>query len=141
MVKTARVSVILILIAGVLPAVVSVGCSTVAPQEPRADVVTEEGRIFIVDRTAKRWDVTHAVRNYGFVASQFQFGLGPNAIRPILDPEMLSAGDPGYPTSDQTFLVIGTTVAGESRAYRIDHLNGHEVVDETFVDVHVAVGW
>jgi hypothetical protein len=118
-----------------------VGCSTSAPEEPKADVVSENGRIFIVDRTGKKWDVTHAVRNYGFVASEFQFGLGPNAIKPILNPEMIPPGGPGYPRDDDTFLVIGTAIEGDSRAYRIDHLNGHEVVDEQFGDVHVAVGW
>jgi hypothetical protein len=117
------------------------GCSSTAPEEPKADVVSEGGKILIVDRTGKKWDVTHAVQKYGFVASEFQFGLGPNAITPILDPEMISPGESGYPGSDQTFLMIGATIGGDSRAYRIDHLNGHEVVDEAFANVHVAVGW
>ena len=125
--------------AGLL-AVVS-GCSSTAPEEQRAEVVTQNGKIFIVDRTGKHWDVTHAVEEYGFVANQFQFGLGPNAIRPILNPEMVSPGESGYPGAGETFLIIGTTIGGESRAYRISHLNFHEVVDESFGDVHVAVGW
>jgi len=117
------------------------GCSSTAPEEPRAVVVTEAGKTFIVDRTGKKWDVTHAVQAYGFVAGEFQFGLGPNAIKPILDPEMISPGESGYPSSDGTFLIIGTTIDEDSRSYRISDLNGREVADEAFGDVHVAVGW
>ena len=51
--------------------------------------------IYIVDRTGKRWDVTHAVNNYDFDPNQFEFGLGPFAIEPILNPEMIGPGNPG----------------------------------------------
>jgi hypothetical protein len=118
-----------------------VSCSSTTITEQEAEVVTEDNRIFIVDQTGKKWDVTEAVRTYRFVASQFEFGLGPNAIRPIIDPEMLSPGDGGYGPADKTDYVIGTTLEGESRAYPINVLNLHEVVDDAFGDVHVAVGW
>ncbi|UCG53758.1 MAG: DUF3179 domain-containing protein [Candidatus Latescibacterota bacterium] len=54
---------------------------------------------------------------------------------------MLSPGDPNYPDEGGTFVVIGTTIGGESRAYPIHVLNRHEIVDDAFGDVHVAVGW
>ena len=118
------------------------GCSSITEEElPLADVQREGDTIFIVDQTGKKWDVTHAVEQYGFDAGQFEFGLGPDAIKPIIGSGMLSPGDPFYPSDDGTFLVIGTTIGGESRAYPIHVLNSHEIVDDNFGDVHVAVGW
>ena len=116
-------------------------CSSSTITEEEAEVVSEDNRIFIVDQAGKKWDVTDAVRKYRFVAAQFEFGLGPNAIRPIIDPEMLSPGENGYGPGDKTEYVIGTTLEGDSSAYPINVLNLHEVVDESFGDVHVAVGW
>lgn len=118
------------------------GCTTEPPVFPTAEVVGgPDDRIYIVDLTGKKWDVTHAVEHYGFVAEEFQHGAGPNAIPPIDQPEMLSPGDPGYPQDDEIFLVIGTTIDGDTRSYSIGDLNRHEVVNESFGDVHVAVGW
>ena len=117
------------------------GCSTEKPEEERATVQRVGDKIFIVDQTGKRWDVTHAVQKYGFVADQFQFGIGPNAIKPIINPVLVGPGQGGYPSSSSTFIVIGTEIGGDSRAYAISDLNPHEIVDEKFGDQHVAVGW
>lgn len=106
-----------------------------------ANVHQEGDRIFIVDRTGKRWDVTHAVREYGFVAREFQFGLGPTAIPPILNPTHLSPGDPGYPADQATFLTMGTEINGDARGYPLSVMSRHEVVDERFGDAHVAVAY
>jgi hypothetical protein len=106
-----------------------------------AEVIKENDRIFIEDRTGKRWDVTHAENKYGLKAERFQFGLGPNAIPPILNPEFLSPGEVGYPASDQTFLVIGTALNNDPRAYSISDLTRHEVADEQFGSTHVAVAY
>jgi hypothetical protein len=112
----------------------------VATVDKKADS-TGNDSIFIIDRTGKRWDVTHAVNEYGFVAGQFQFGAGPYAIRPILEPEMLSPGDPGYPASDESMRVIGTSLNGSVRAYPLHILAGHEIADEKFGNIYVAVGY
>ena len=87
-----------------------------------ADVIftpdtSDSGRIFIRDYTGKEWDVTHAVNEYGFKAERFQFGLGPFAIRPILDPEFISSEDPEFIQINENELVIGTVINGEARAY------------------------
>jgi hypothetical protein len=95
----------------------------------------------IEDRTGKRWDVTHAENKYGLKAERFQFGLGPNAIPPILNPEFLSPGEVGYPASDQTFLVIGTALNNDPRAYAISDLIRHEVAEELFDSTYVAVAY
>ena len=49
----------------------------------------------ITDRTGKQWDITYAVQNYGFDPDGFQFGLGPDAIKPILDPQIVCEGEDG----------------------------------------------
>ena len=105
-------------------------------------VVTGDGeQIIIVDRTGKEWDITHAVKKYQMKPENFQFGLGPEAIPPILNPEFTSPGDPGHPDNDQTFLVIGTEINGESRAYPIFVMKSHEIVDDKFGDAYVAVAY
>jgi len=109
--------------------------------EQQAEVIKEDGKIFIVDKTKKAWDITHAVHNYGFEAESFQYGLGPYAIQPILNPQMLSAGESGYPSSNETFLVIGTNLNGDTRAYPLSVLGRHEVTDEKFGNDYVAVAY
>ena len=117
------------------------GCDVFNPSDETAEVITRGDKIFIKDRTGKEWDVTHAVSEYGFEADKFQFGLGPNAIRPILNPKMVSPGSAGYPGNNEDFLVIGTTLSGDTRAYPLNVLSRHEVADEVFQDTHVAVAY
>ena len=108
--------------------------------EPKG-IIHEDARIFIVDRTGKRWDVTHAKKRYAMEPSKFQFGLGPNAIRSILTPKMLSPGDSGYPANEADFLVLGTTLHDRTRSYSIIDLTRHEIADEKFGNLHVAVAY
>jgi len=123
------------------------------PSSPDANfepegIIHEDARIFIVDRTGKRWDVTHAKKRYDMEPSKFQFGLGPNAIRPILTPKMLSPGDTDYPDDEADFLVLGTTLndgtrplSDGTRSYSIIDLTRHEIADEKFGNLHVAVAY
>ncbi len=104
-------------------------------------VVFDGDKIFITDRTGKQWDITHAVHEYNFDPVEFEHGLGPFAIKPIQNPKMLSPGDPGYPAPEVSSRVIGTTINGDSRAYLLDDLFGHEIANDRFVDTHVAVGF
>ena len=98
-------------------------------------------KIFIIDRTGKEWDITHAVNVYGFEPDRFMFGLGPDAIKPILKPQMLSPGDEGYPENTAGFTVMGTSFNGLPRAYKLTVMSSHEVVDEVFGTAHVAVAY
>lgn len=104
-------------------------------------VINENNRIFIVDKTDKKWDVTHAVNEYGFDLGQFEFGSGPFAIQPILDPKMLNRGDPGYPGQNEEFLVLGVKINDEARAYPLDLLFSHEVADDRFDSLYVAAAF
>ncbi len=114
--------------------------------EATATVENENDEIFIVDRTGKRWNVTHAVNAYGFKAEEFQFGLGPFAIRPIILGQlgqMYEAGDSQYPSDDSDILVMGVKIEGDVRAYPISVMSQQEVADESFgsTPVHVAVAY
>jgi hypothetical protein len=102
---------------------------------------TDSGGIFIRDWTGKEWDVTHAVEKYGFEAERFRHGLGPYAIQPILNPELISTEDPRFNDIDGENLVIGTVINGSARAYPLSVLRSHEIVNEKFYRTHVAVGY
>jgi hypothetical protein len=118
-------------------------CESVIPEPPTGFVVDEpetSGK-FIVDSTGKRWDVTHAFERYNMRPEEFQFGVGPNSIRPLFEPRMIRPGEPGYPPPNDQRIVIGVRLMGEARAYNVDDLNSHEVVNERFMGVPVAVGW
>jgi len=111
------------------------------PNNQTAEVIKEGDQILIKDNTGKKWDVTHAVNNYRFKAADFQFGLGPFAIQPIIEPEMLTIGDLHYPDQNDSRIVIGTSIHGEARAYPLEVLSRHEIVDEKFDSTYVAVGY
>lgn len=98
-------------------------------------------RIFIVDQSGKSWDITHAVNKYGFIADQFQYGIGPFAIPPIQNPDFFSPGESGYPGDEETFLMMGVMINDEERGYPLNTMSRHEVVDEVFISTHVAVAY
>ena len=115
---------------------------TTSNQETRSEATLEQREVvFITDRTGKKWDVTHARDKYGMIPSGYQYGLGPYAIRPIMNPRMLFPNDLGYPGSNDIFLILGTSLNGFTRAYPIGVLSRHEVANEQFGDAHVAVAY
>ncbi len=96
-------------------------------------------KIFITDRTGKKWDITHAVERYEMDPENFNFGLGPNAIPPITEAKFLKPGDSDYPESNANFTVIGIAGGNEARAYPTYILARREVVDDKFLGTHLAV--
>ncbi len=116
---------------------------TTPPDSGNADttVTNPAGQIFITDRRGEKWNITHAVENYGFIASRFQHGLGKDKIRPINDPDFLFPGDDGYPSSGSSFQVIGTVINQAARSYDLGDLFFHEIVNDTFGDTHVTIGF
>ena len=116
-------------------------CETVIPDFQAGDVIVHGDTIILVDVNGKEWDISYAVSKYKMVAFRWEFGLGVNAIRPIIDPIMLEEGDRAYPDDDFTQICIATTINGDSRAYSTNDLNTHEVVDDWIGGVPVAVGW
>jgi hypothetical protein len=125
------------LLAVAMVAAALAGCSFTEVNE---DVSAPE-RVILTDQTGKEWDVTTAVHKYGFEVDRFEFGLGPRAIRPLIEPEMLSPGDLGYPADDAPFLVIGVSIDQDDRAYGKMDLTKNEVVDEFIGEAPVAVAY
>lgn len=105
------------------------------------DTGNDDRRIIITDRTGKEWDITHAVEKYGFDPGGFQFGLGPDAIKPITNPRMLCPGDDGYPENEDGSLIMGVELNGLTRAYSLAIMSRHEVALEQFAGTDVAVAY
>jgi len=108
------------------------------PGEPGPGEPGPDEPVTIQDMTGKVWDVTYAVRELGFKLKNFNFGMGPHAIRPIVRPAFLEPGDPGYPPPDATFRVLGTTAGDDPRAYAVTDINMREVVNDRVGDLHFA---
>ena len=104
------------------------------------EIVEEEERIFIVG-SSKKWDITHAVKVYGFDPAMFDGGAGPSAIPPINDPKMLSPGDPGYPSGSEDMIILGFNYGDEARAYPLQVLASHEIINELFDTTAIAVAY
>ncbi len=125
----------------ILLTIIGVSCSLVDSEPQGGEVIREDGKIFVKDQTGKKWDITHAVENYGFDPGVFRHGLGPNAIRPIQNPQMLRPGESGYPNQNEEMVVLGTNLSGDSRAYPLSVLIRHEIANEKFGDTHVSVAY
>ncbi len=105
-----------------------------------ADTTGKNDRtVILTDRTGKKWDITYAYNHYNMDPSQFYYDLGPNAFIPVQNPKFFTPGDPGFPTSTNTNVVIGLNYRGEQRAYPLYILKSHEVVNDDFSGVPVAV--
>jgi len=111
------------------------GCSV----EEVSVVEGERDRVVITDVKGETWDITTAAYDYGMAPEKFDHGLGKDAIVPLDNPPMLSPGDRGYPTDDATFLIVGTVVGDDIRAYGKLDIIRNEVVDEVIGGAHLAV--
>ena len=140
MINLTKLGLALIMVGALLP---FSGCADYVepPGGPARIFHEEDGRALITDVTGKTWDITHARDKYGIQPPDFQFGSGPFAIRPINDPLMWSPGESGYPATGETFRVLATRLNGLAKAYPLDIMSRHEIVNETFGETHVAVGY
>jgi hypothetical protein len=101
-----------------------------------ANVVREDGNVYIVDQTGERWDVTQA-ESRGFDPRGFQYGIGKNAIPPLDDSQLRESGD-GMPSRVR---VIAVGEGDEARAYSVPRLTRHEIVNAQVGEDPVAVGY
>ena len=99
-------------------------------------VIKENERIYIVDRTGERWDITQAV-SLGFDPDGFDFGLGKNAFTP-LDDSLLTDNTADVPSGAR---VIGVADGSTAKAYTISRLMGHEISNSTIGQEPVAVSF
>ncbi len=106
--------------------------------------ITEDdtnNQVTITDRTGKEWDITHAVKEYGLEPGKFNYGLGPNAIQPINFPQVISEGMNGYPSDNSGISVIGVNINDDVRAYPVQILASHEVVNDRIGGLNVSVNY
>ena len=122
-----------------LIAVFGVQCKDKATGLGPTNISTQDSQVFIRDDTGRDWDVTHAKEKYGMKPELFQYGLGVGAIPAINDPVFLSPGEAGYPGNNESFMVLGVEIDGDARAYRMTTLARHEVVNDWFGELPVAV--
>ena len=101
-----------------------------------AGVAREGDRVFIVDRTGERWDVTQAA-SLGFNPHGFQFGIGREAIRP-LDESSLAEEAPGL---DADVRVIGVENGPDAHAYVVRKLTRHEIANTELNDTPIAAAY
>ena len=66
--------------------------------------------------------------------------LWNDAIPSILDPEFLTVSEAHGKYYDSE-PIIGVEIAGEARAYSIDYLNHHEVVNDRLAGQDILVTW
>ena len=101
-----------------------------------AVVVRENARVYIVDRTGERWDVSEA-EIAGFNAEGFQYGLGRDALTPLDSGALTNAA-----SGPEPFVrVIGMASGDEASAFSVATLREHEVLNATLAGKPVAVGY
>ncbi len=66
--------------------------------------------------------------------------LGKDGIPAILDPEFIPANQAGAQMEPQE-RVLGVSINGDHRAYPLNLLSRHEIVNDTVGGVPVAVTW
>jgi len=101
-----------------------------------SSVLREADKIYIVDRTGERWDVTQA-KSIGFDPHRFQYGIGREAFTPL---------DESYLSDDTFFVSRGLRVIGvlggtEAHAYSVPKLRRHEIANTTIDSKPIAVGY
>ena len=115
------------------------GCSFSSTDVENVPGTTEP--VYITDINGEKWDISHAIRHYGFDLEGFSPSKGPYARPPIIDPEMISPDEPGYPPDGATARVIATYIGGEGRAYPIVAIVRNEVVVDRVAGTPVTVAY
>lgn len=77
-----------------------------------AVVVKQDSKVYLLDRTGERWDITQAV-SIGFDPNHFEFGIGRNAFNPLDDTHW----QPSSKQKDSRMRIIGIAGEGEAHAY------------------------
>ena len=99
-------------------------------------VIERDDRVFILDRTGEKWDVTQA-RELGFIPRQFQFGIGKDAFTPLVDDDLTDS----HPIKSDSTRVIGVDIAGDAHAYDVLRLAKHEIANTTLSGQPIAAGY
>jgi hypothetical protein len=119
----------------IVSAVFILGCVEVS-EEAFSNVKQKDGRIYIIDQTGHKWDVTQA-ESLGFKPEGFQYGLGKDAFTPLDDSRLTGSTD-GVAGG---LRVIGISEGAEAKAYSVSRLRYHEIANSTLGGTPVAVGY
>jgi len=95
--------------------------------------IKEGGKVYIVDQTGERWDITQAV-SIGFDPRYFEFGIGRNAFNPLDESNWKTTPEDKY----SQMRVIGVTGNGDAHAYSVAKLWSHETAN-TFLGAQPIV--
>ena len=103
-------------------------------QRPSRPVAVDNGKFFEEDGTQYLWggpdESQHfVVDNLTLEPEQFHYGLGREAFPALIEPEFVTAEAAGAWLSDDA-RVLGLEIDGEAKAYPIDLLIRHEVVND-----------
>ncbi len=101
-----------------------------------AFVVREKGKVYIVDQTGERWDVTQA-ESIGYKPEKFQYGMGRNFFTALDDSLLRDNADNG----NSRLRVIGIAEGSDAKAYSVPKLSRHEVANSKIGGKPVAVGY
>ncbi len=123
----------ILLIAGI--AVICCAVWFAASASSAAFVEREEGKVYIVDQTGARWDVTQA-ESIGFKPERFQYGMGRNFFTPLDDSKLSDK-----PDENSKLRVIGITEGTDAKAYSVPKLSRHEIANSKIGEKPVAVGY
>ncbi len=101
-----------------------------------SQVVQQEDKTYLVDRTGEWWDVTQA-SSIGFDPAGFQYGLGKDAFTP-LDDRFLSDETTDVPSH---LRVIGIAEGDDAKAYSVPTLRGHEIANSEIGEKPIAAAY
>ncbi len=101
-----------------------------------AFVEREKGKVYIVDQTGERWDVTQA-ESIGYKPEKFQYGMGRNFFTALDDSLLRDKAGNG----NSRLRVIGIAEGSEAKAYSVPKLSRHEVANSKIGGKPVAVGY
>ena len=104
-----------------------------ASQQPGTAAIKEGGKVYIVDQTGERWDITQAV-SIGFDPRYFEFGIGRNAFNPLDERNWKTTPQDKY----SQMRVIGVAGNGDAHAYSVAKLWSHETAN-TFLGAQPIV--
>lgn len=101
-----------------------------------ASVEQKNGRVYILDRTGYRWDVTQA-QTLGFNPEKFQYGIGMNAFTTLDDSHLKESSS----TIRDRSRVIGIEHKNQTHAYSVSKLRYHEIANTTIGDLPITTGY
>jgi hypothetical protein len=99
-------------------------------------VVKEGGKVYIVDQTGGRWNVTQA-ESIGFKPEGFQYGMGKNYFSPLNDSHLSDETGNVYSIPR----ILGVADGDEAKAYSIPKLSRHEIANSKIGSEPIAVGY